>query len=284
MRFEDAAPGNLAVEGTVFYGDWFAPPAQAGHTQAEVEAYVSSALNDSRGWGQAGITFRHREPSVSADSVSFQMVDTFPAGDAVPGQVGLTYPRNGSQPPYVLLAAGTFGDEQNLNHEAGHAFLTAAHSATTDSIMYPVENYAAPWPTVGDIAAVETWLATYDPSTGPANPASEGGSIHWFPADLSSYITRWPVPAGAEARLTASVLSGAPALLRSVYSADYSAMLAGDYRRFSPSADAYQEGFLKTNWRAVPASGELFVGVVAHVDTDSDLAGLVVGLTEVQIR
>ncbi len=105
----------------------------------------------------------------------------------------------------------------------------------------------------------------------------------WFPGDLPYYITRWPVPEGAEARMTATVIDGADATLVPVVSDDHSELLAGNWRRFAPAIDCSQRGFYKTGWR-VARSGDVYVGIVVRAQSVEVLQGLVVGLAEVQIR
>ena len=107
--------------------------------------------------------------------------------------------------------------------------------------------------------------------------------LYWFPGDLPLYITRWPIPGGAEVRLTAAILEGQPATLRAVYSTDYDAMVAGTHTAFTDDLDASARGFYETDWQAASGVGEeVYIGIV--VDTEEDITDLIIGLAEVQIR
>lgn len=264
MQFAEEAPGLLHPDGS---GGWIAYWDATGG----IDADVSAALNDPMGWGRADITFV--QSSAATPRVVFSPRASFPPGTGGGTTLGTTYwsTYDGAVMSVELLSSYVT-DHQNTNHEAGHAFFWMQHSASTDSIMFWNESESAPVPTTSDIAYLEAWLGD-----------AESSSIQWFPGGLETYITRWPVPAGCQSRLTVSVIREAFVTLQPVYAASYTDMLAGDYERFAPGVECFNRGFFVSRWRDAPV-GENYVGIVAKVDSPSDLSDLVVGLAEVQIR
>ena len=262
-----------------------------GLTQSEVEDTVSTALNDAvLGWEQiSGIQFRKVDnANRDVTTVTYQVVETILPGDpdytyawgvCIPAG---TYDWNPTN-TWVQIEATHFADLGITNHEAAHAFFHATHSPEgSDSLMEPYEDPGSEAPSATDLAQVEQWLSTYDPPD-PPKPIDEGGNVYWFPADLSTYITRWPVPEGSEARLTAPVLEGARVALQALYHTDYAELLAGNGSRFTRGIDCYHEGFHRSPWRPCP-SGEVYVGVTVQMDNEADVLPLIVGQAEVQIR
>jgi len=106
---------------------------------------------------------------------------------------------------------------------------------------------------------------------------------YWFPGDLFHYITRLTVPEGTQTRLTATILTGAPATLSSRYAADLADLLASVDDALTPEMDCASEGFYATDYQEAP-EGEIYVGLRVEVDDEADLQDLVIGLAEVQIR
>jgi len=276
VQFVEDAPGLLHPDGSGGYiGYWDA--------DVSISGWVSSALNNPLGWGRVdGLTFM--QSSSATPRVNFHMVGTITGADA--SAIGIAYwsTYNGSVME-VELESAYEGNMDLVNHEAGHAFFWANHSPNgTDSIMEPMEDPGEEWPSDTDIAQVESWLGnSVDGNPRDDDSANLGQALIWFPGDLPHYITRWPVPAGSEARLTATVLTGTRGTLRSVYAETHAGMIAGEYKRFSPGIDLYHEGFYKGAWREAPA-GEFYVGLLVHVENAADLTDLIVGLAEVQIR
>lgn len=161
LEFMEPAPGNLTVEGGLYYGDWSVAQSNVGYTHAEASALIHSFLDDASGWGAAGVTFR--EVSEDNARVHFQVVDEASCGSPELacthyfGQfpwrayVELEYgPLNGSEGPGI-------GAGNVINHEAGHAFFYLKHSGN-DGIMIDFDFDRPERPIASDIASVETWL------------------------------------------------------------------------------------------------------------------------------
>lgn len=106
----------------------------------------------------------------------------------------------------------------------------------------------------------------------------------WFPGDLPGYVTRWPIPEGYEARITATVLSGVSgATIRPVYHTDYETLLSGGFSYLCAGVGVDSEKQDASEWEPCEA-GELYVAIVVEGVSAAEAADLVVGLAEVQIR
>lgn len=106
---------------------------------------------------------------------------------------------------------------------------------------------------------------------------------YFFPANLSSYATLLQIPVGVEARITATVLTGAEGTtLRAVHATDHAAFAAGTYSDLTPAIDVSSEGFKVSEWLVSEEPGEKCVGIVAQ--TEGDVTSLVIGLAEVQLK
>lgn len=183
----------------------------------------------------------------------------------------------------IVLEAAYVGMADLVNHEAAHAFFYAEHSPNgTDSLLEPIEDPGTEWPSASDIAQVRAWLGN-----GPAAPPDDvevaEAETYWFPADLETYITKWNVPAGARARMTATVIDPAPALIKPVFATSHEDLLAGSYERFCRGLGTDEAGDLHTEWQGARGSGDIYVGIVVDVEAGYTLDDLNVGLCEVQI-
>lgn len=295
MRFNFGAPGLLHDFGSGdFRAYWNVAADNYGYSQVAVTATVEAALTDPLGWGQVGITFEHvADSDRDAATVTFQVVETITADNVGAGVQGLTIPGGYDYPGWAIqpntwiqIEAAHFADLGIPNHEAAHAYFGATHSAEgADSLMEPYEDPGTEWPSATDLAQVEAWLATApEEDEHHDNPRGEvTGEALWFPGDLPSYVTKWPVPEGSESRVSATVMGRARAALQPVYHADYSELMAGNGKRFSVGVDCYQEGLIRSAWRSCP-TGEVYVGIEVHKDEGADIHKLIVGLAEVQIR
>lgn len=266
----------MAVEGGSFYADWAVETGNVGYTDSEAATLIGAALNDAGGWERAGITFRESgTPKVTFRFVHGPflcggvMANGCTTGDADSATVTISYER---------AAAGFLSNL--VNHEAGHAFFFATHEGT-NSIM--TGDSLAGNPTNQDIADLQDWLdlAPDDP------PTHEGkGGILWFPADLDTYMTLWPVPAGSEARLIATVIEGAEGTaLKGVWGHSRDDLIDSRIEPLTYAVPSAERGFYASEWRSLPASGELCGGIlVRRQSADVDVSGLIVGQAEVQIR
>lgn len=274
-----------------YFADWNVEASNFGFSQAAVEAQISDALNDSRGWEQVppGITFRQKDTAErSVTTVTYQVVETITVGDAPGFAWGIFIPAAfvPSIPyPRIQIEAAHFADLGIPNHEAAHAFFGATHSpAGSDSLMEPYEDPGSEWPSEIDLAQVEAWLATApEEHADHDRPEGEGGNTLWFPGDLPDYITRWPVPIGCESRLEANVIRGARAALQPVYHTDLDELLAGNGKRFAQGIDCYQAGFFTSPFKDAP-DGDIYIGIKVLKDEEADISDFIVGLAEVQIR
>jgi hypothetical protein len=269
VQFRYPPPGNLTQEGSTYYADWLVAGDNFGYTKAEVEDWVSQALNDPRGIEATGIVSRQ---VTSSPHVIFRVVETI-ADHA--GAIGVAYWN--SFPVLVEVEAAYFGNMDLITHEALHAFLYGIHSPEgTDSVLEPIEDPGEEWLSVTDIAQIEAWLA------GPGAPLPIEPVSYWFPGDLPHYITKWIVPEGAKGRIVAVVLAPSSVMLRAVCNESHEALLDGDFQQFGAGVDASFSGFLTSEWAEVP-SGELYVGVKAEGETLEGFEDFVAGFVDVQI-
>lgn len=280
MEFIRPAPGNLTGSAPTYYMDWQASSTNYGMTQAEVEALVGGVLTDSRGWQRVGLTARH-VPGVAP--VLFRVVD----GATLPSYaVGLT--TWNVTPILVQISYQRIqeGYGHNLvNHESGHAYFYASHEVgpggpgIMNTGLYAADTGG--WPTDGDIADVEDWLGNID------SGGTSGGTL-WFPGDIPYYFTDWSLGGASEARLNLSILGGATgSSLKAVWANSRDDMVNGRHDEFTPPVATASPGYFTSGWQAIPdgPSGDVVVGIKVRKATNStDLAGLVVGLAEVQIR
>jgi hypothetical protein len=275
LLFGTDAPGALTEESGDFYGDWSLATPVVGISEATAEAWIADALTDSQGWGRAGITFRQQSYGSEASRVTFQVVNTIPdVPEGWDGQ-GINF-EDGTG--LVYLEASSVGSPWLVNHEAAHAFFAAEH--TSGGIMPHNASDATEWPSDGDIASLRDWLGL-PPEEGGEAPSAPGD--YWFPGDLETYITRQSIPEGTQARITATVISGANVTLRAVYSENLSEMLSGTHERFTRGIGVSSERFRASEWRTAPA-GDLHIGILAQAEDVADLQDLVIGLAEVQLR
>jgi len=264
MQFLSPAPANLTQDGATFYADWSVADTNFGYTKAQVEAWVSSALNNPLGIEATGIVTRQ----VASGNVVFQVVQTIP-GPA--GTIGVAH--WGESPVRVELEAALYNNMDLVTHEALHAFLFASHSPEGSiSILEPIEDPGEEWLSATDISQIQAWLG-----------AAPADLKYWFPGDLEHYITKWEVPAGSKTRLLATVIDGAPCALKAVYATTHAAMLSGSYTPFGRGLDVSLRGFWHTSWQVVPASGDLYIGLIVDGATPADFQELIVGLAEVQL-
>lgn len=266
MQFLEPAPAHLTQDGTTFYADWSVADTNFGYTKSQVEGWVASALNDSRGLLAAGITPRQ----VTSGNTIFQVVEEI---DRPPGEdaIGIAYWND--FPVLVELEAALFGNQDLVTHEALHSFLLANHSPEgSDSLLEPIEDPGEEWLSPGDIAEIEAWL-----SGAPAD------LTYWFPGDLEHYITKWSIPAGARTRLSANIIDGSSCVLKAVWWSDHLAMIGGDYQQFGRGLDLGRSGFFHTSWQSAPVSGDTYIGLIIDGATTEDFDRLVIAHAEVQI-
>lgn len=270
MQFTVAAPGNLTQDGTTFYGDWTVADSNFGYTKAEVESWVSSALNDPRGIEATGIITRHLSSiPPGSPGLIFQVVETI-AGDA--GTIGVTH-WNGLQPILIELEAAFFGNMDLVTHEAIHGWLYAEHSPEgTDSIMEPIEDPGEEWLSPLDIEQIVNWLASA--------PVDQ---TFWFPSDLDGYITQRTIPADARVRFVATVIDPLEAVIRPVYALQYADIVAGDWAYLTRGIGCHGAGEHETEWQQALISGEFYVGIVVETESAVTIDGLAIGLAEVQL-
>lgn len=266
MQFLEPAPANLTQDGTTFYADWSVADTNFGYTKAEVESWISTALNNPLGIETTGIITRQ----VTSGNVIFQVLET--VGDK-PGILGVAHWNE--FPVRVELEAGQFGNPDLVTHEAMHAFLLAEHSPEgTDSILEPIEELGSvEWLSPSDISQIEAWLA-----------GAPADLTYWFPGDLEHYITQWPIASNlTRTRIVATVIDGSSCVLKAVWGSDHLAMVAGEYSQFGRGLELGRSGFVHTPWQAVPAVGDTYVGLIIDGATTGDFDRLVIAHAEVQI-
>ena len=271
--FSLGRPGRLTDEAGTLYMDWKVAGSHAGgYSASEVEDYVGSTLESALGWERAGLTGRQS----SSASVTWQIVEMTSSGD--PDVTGTTnYNDDGSV--LVELVASEFGNTNLVNHEAGHAYFGAEHTAS--GTMETGGEDDPPWPTDEDIADVEAWLAGTSPDV------IGGQHLYWFPGDLPHYITRYNLSAASEARFHITVLSGASGVsLKPVYASHLPAMRSGIHSDLTPAVAASARGIYETGWVPVPegARGEMFVGIRVVFESDTGPEDIAIGLAEVNVR
>lgn len=266
MQFLEQPPGNLTQEGSIFFADWSVADSNFGFTKSQVESWVSSALNDSRGIEATGIVTRQ----VTSGNVIFQVVETIDveSGDAI----GIAYWNE--WPVRVELEAAWFGNMDLVTHEMLHAALYASHSPEgSDSLLEPIEDPGEEWLSAIDIAQITEWLAG----------AYVADLTYWFPGDLEHYITKWPIPEGARTRVTAKIVDNSPCVLKPVWGSDHLEMVAGDYSPFGRGLELSRSGFFSTPWQEAPTAGDTYVGLIIDGATEEEFDRLVISHAEVQI-
>lgn len=148
IAFGEPSPGLLTPGGS-YFGDWKAADTNFGYTKEQVEGWISSALDDSRGWQRAGITFRQTESA----PVTFQVVEEANC----PGEADLGCTEHFVDgTALVTLEASRFGAIKIVNHEAAHAFFYATH--TGNGVMNTPGEPEKEWPSACDIVGVRAWL------------------------------------------------------------------------------------------------------------------------------
>ncbi len=284
MQFTRAAPGNLTEEGGVFYADWSVADSNFGYTKAQVEAWVSSALNGPLGWEQAGVQFRQ----VPTGNVIFQVVETI-SGPA--NTLGIAYWND--FPVLVELEAAYYNNMDLVNHEAGHAFFYASHSVEgAISLMEPMEDPGEEWTSDADISEIRRWLGIDGSPDPPPPPQALPPKTYWHPLDLPHYITKRDLSGASESRVSVAVPNVRRAglepgnNLKAIYSADYEAMKDGEYEDLGEGVWFGEPGFYTSGWEEIPegakGGGEVYVGmtITTHLPIDE----LSLGQAEVRIR
>lgn len=193
--------------------------------------------------------------------------------------------------PHVFAAAGgmahtLYAEDGGTSSACAMATRVAAYalssglsaSATKDQLASSARSTGAPASYEGN--GVLELVGEEEP------PAS---NTYWFPGDLDTYITLWPIGLASESRITATVLEGVSgASLRAVCSEDLSAMKGGDYEDFSLAIPADRRGFFVGDWKPLPDStlgaDEIYVGIIVEAPATTEIRGLMVGLAEAQIR
>lgn len=217
-----------------------------------------------------------------ASKVRFVVVETIPYGGA--DTIGLTQIFPDDQTALIQLEAAYFGNMDLVNHEAAHAFFTAAHSPEGSlSIMEPIEDPGEEWPSALDIAQLKSWLdVPLNPGPDPpADPVPEEPTTYFFPGDLPIYITHWHIPQGARARMTATVTDPAPAIIRPVYAETHEQMLSGDRHVLCGGIDTDRQGFHATAWQDARGSGDLYVGLIVEAEAGVSMDELNIAHAEV---
>lgn len=276
MQFSTPAPGLLTSLGGGNYRGTWNLDGVSGMTRAEASSWINSALNDALGWGRAGVSFQEVS---SGGSVSFNTV----APPIKTGSNAIGYASHSSVYGAVIVLDETYqGNMDLVNHEAAHAFFYAEHSPEgSDSIEEPIEDPGEEWPSTSDIAQVRAWLGLPpDPDEGGTPPDP---TIYFFPGGLESYITNWEIPAGARARLTATVTDPAPAVIRPVYAASHEAMLSGDRHPLCRGIGTDVGGWHETEWQDARSSGDLYVALIVEAEEGVSMDELNIAHAEVQL-
>lgn len=279
MQFLEDAPAYLTVEvqggQNVWYADWSVSNDNFQYNKSQVEAWVSQALNDPRSFPIVGIEPRH----VITGNVIFRVVQDIGIGNAI----GVA---NWNEFPVIVdLEAAWYGDMSLVIHEAIHAFFLAHHSPQNSiSVMEPMEDSPNPmvndeFLTAMDRAQIRQWkgeLAAPDPE--PPEPQK-----FYFPANLGSYMTEWHIPAGAKARVTATVRDPAPGVIRAVCADSHAAMLAEDRRLLCRSVGTHEQGFHPSGWTDAKDSGSLYVALIVELEAGVSPDQLNISHAEVQL-
>jgi len=139
---------------------WYPGDLQVGHTQQQVAQWVDSVLNESEGWGRAGVNFRRVENRAEA-RVIFRYVRPEHAANRMGGMT----PRAGPEGQDLIeIATNRFGGEffAVIHHEVAHAAFSAVdmYRGAGHEPYMGIMSGESPTrkPTENDIRCVREWL------------------------------------------------------------------------------------------------------------------------------
>ena len=249
MEFGQPAPGLLHDEGSSFVGYWDVAPDNFGHTEAEVVAWVNSALNDPQGWGRAGITFERS--ATATPRVLFRVVETI-SGD--PGIIGFTFNDtfNGDTMDVWLEAGPYFGTADLVTHEAAHAYFFAEHASPgSDSIMEPQDEAGNEWPSEDDIQSVIDWLGLLPDMPTPDDYGLSAFTNPGLPPPHRRDLSRMGIGLGA-IRVHLGVGEPMGAVWVQMVWSPTLAGLSDAPQALAPALPGSEAGHYSTGWRAIP--------------------------------
>ena len=120
--FEETSADGVPMTYSWVY-TWYPGDLQAVHTQQQVAEWVDSILNESEGWGRAGVRFRRVENRTEA-RVIFRYVRPENAANRMGGMM----PRGGPEGQDLIeIASNRFGNGffAVIHHEVAHAAFSA---------------------------------------------------------------------------------------------------------------------------------------------------------------
>ena len=139
---------------------WYPGDLQVGHSQQQVAQWVDSVLNESEGWGRAGVSFRRVENRAEA-RVIFRYVRPEDAANRMGGMT----PRSGPEGQDVIeIASNRFGNGffAVIHHEVAHAAFSAVdmYKGAGHEPYMGIMSGESPTrkPTDNDIKCVREWL------------------------------------------------------------------------------------------------------------------------------
>jgi hypothetical protein len=160
QRFEETSSDGVPMTYSWVY-TWYPGDLQAAHTQRQVAEWVDSILNESEGWGRAGVRFVQVQNRAEA-RVIFRYVRP---QDAANGMGGM---RPGAGPEgqdLIEIASNRFGNGffAVIHHEVAHAAFSAVdmYKGAGHEPYMGIMSGESPTrkPTDNDIKCVREWLA-----------------------------------------------------------------------------------------------------------------------------
>jgi hypothetical protein len=139
---------------------WYPGVLQAVHTQQEVAEWVESILNESEGWGRAGVRFVRVENRAEA-----RVIFRYVSPENAPNRMGGMTPGAGPEGQDVIeIASNRFGNGffAVIHHEVAHAAFSAVdmYKGAGHEPYMGIMSGESPTrkPTENDIKCVREWL------------------------------------------------------------------------------------------------------------------------------